>query len=167
MYLKRGCLEITLEVSDEKIPNSSQLYKFWEDNKRALLAYMSKVHSGVSGRVTDSEGRPISAQITIEGNDKRVVSTDSNGTFFLMVWKGSRTVRFESDGFYPKDISVQVDGLVEANVSLETRIDPENVRKMRIFGAVLSLLFCVGIAAVLVVLIRKGRRIPVVLPFQN
>lgn len=42
-YLGTNAMEITLELSCEKMPNGELLPAYWEDNKKALLAYLFKV----------------------------------------------------------------------------------------------------------------------------
>jgi carboxypeptidase D len=59
-YLYSNCLEITLELSCCKYPVASQLKTEWENNREALINYMSQVHMGIKGFVvdkTESSGR--------------------------------------------------------------------------------------------------------------
>ena len=55
-YVHSNALEITVELSCCKHPPASQLPRFWEDNKMALLAFMEKTNTGVKGMVLDDEG---------------------------------------------------------------------------------------------------------------
>ena len=55
-YIYSNAFEITLELSCCKHPSARELPRYWVDNKMALLAYMEKVHSGVKGVVTDTNG---------------------------------------------------------------------------------------------------------------
>ncbi|VDK41725.1 unnamed protein product [Anisakis simplex] len=59
-YLATNAFEITLELSCEKFPNGSMLPQFWEDNKNALLKFLSMAHLGIKGIVVDRiTGQPI------------------------------------------------------------------------------------------------------------
>ncbi len=52
-YRYMGCNEVTLELSDIKWPNPSQIPDFWDDNRESMLAYMETCLIGVRGLVTD------------------------------------------------------------------------------------------------------------------
>lgn len=77
-YLTAGCMEITIELSDIKYPNSATLPGFWDDNREALLTYMELVHTGVKGIVKSASGTPLSADITVSGIQNIKYTIDSN-----------------------------------------------------------------------------------------
>lgn len=58
-YLSSNCFEITLELGCVKFPEGSELPKYWEDNKRALMEFIWMTHSGVKGRIVNSRSEPI------------------------------------------------------------------------------------------------------------
>lgn len=58
-YIWHGCKEITLELSCCKYPPSSELPKFWEDNRNSLLQLIGEAHRGVKGFVKDNVATPI------------------------------------------------------------------------------------------------------------
>eukprot|EP01099_Mayorella_cantabrigiensis_P002738 TRINITY_DN2213_c0_g1_i1.p1 TRINITY_DN2213_c0_g1~~TRINITY_DN2213_c0_g1_i1.p1 ORF type:complete len:517 (-),score=97.54 TRINITY_DN2213_c0_g1_i1:149-1699(-) len=86
-YWKKGCFELTLEVSTIKTPRATSLPAYWEENRVSLIAYMQLVHTGIKGfvrRQNDANGENdfghagdgLDAVITIEGNKDHVLRTD-------------------------------------------------------------------------------------------
>ncbi|KAL2894428.1 Carboxypeptidase SOL1 [Bienertia sinuspersici] len=73
-YIHAGCLELTLEISDNKWPNASELSTIWDYNKMSMLNLVAAtVKSGVHGRIFSSAtGRPLPASINIKGNNQTV-----------------------------------------------------------------------------------------------
>ncbi|CAH9105063.1 unnamed protein product [Cuscuta epithymum] len=68
-YIYAGCFELTLEISDDKWPNATELPTIWEYNKMSMLHLVaSVVKSGIHGRIYSADsGRPLSASIGIKG----------------------------------------------------------------------------------------------------
>ncbi|GAB4845184.1 suppressor of los1-1 [Ancistrocladus abbreviatus] len=68
-YIHCGCFELTLEVSDNKWPNATELPTIWEHNKMSMLNLVSTItKTGVHGRIISLEnGRPLTASIIIKG----------------------------------------------------------------------------------------------------
>ncbi len=54
-YFHSNCFEITLELSCCKFPYASELEKYWNDNKQALLAFIKKVSNSLTYRVNLSK----------------------------------------------------------------------------------------------------------------
>lgn len=73
-YIHAGCLELTLEISDNKWPNASELSTIWEYNRMSMLNLVATtVKTGVHGRIFSSDtGRPLPASITIKGLNQTV-----------------------------------------------------------------------------------------------
>jgi hypothetical protein len=44
-YLKTNNFEVTIEVSCSKKVNETELKKFWNDNKYALISYLGQVRT--------------------------------------------------------------------------------------------------------------------------
>ena len=42
-YMNSNCFEITIEQGCKKFPEASELPKDWEENKRALIAFLDQV----------------------------------------------------------------------------------------------------------------------------
>ena len=117
----RQCREVTVECSEVKNPNASQLPNFWNYNHNAMLAYMEQCLNGVHGFVFDAEtGQPIDGvTVTVQNHDYdgSEVSTHTAGDFHRPIKGGSYTFAFEKEGYCPcfVDVTVADDQRVELN----------------------------------------------------
>jgi hypothetical protein len=95
--------EVTVEISNTKLPSASLLPSFWEYNKRSFLNYMEHIFYGFKGIVTDTMGNPVRAKITLVGFDydsSEVYSDPITGFYNRMVQPGIYRLRFQAPGFY-------------------------------------------------------------------
>ncbi|PKP54058.1 MAG: hypothetical protein CVT92_01550 [Bacteroidetes bacterium HGW-Bacteroidetes-1] len=103
------CREITMEISNTKLPPASQLPAFWNYNYRSLLNYMKQATYGFQGIITDSvTGEPILAKVEIIGHDldnSFVYNTLPGGNFLRPAKSGTYNLTFSAEGYYPKTIS--------------------------------------------------------------
>ncbi|XP_069669160.1 carboxypeptidase D-like isoform X2 [Periplaneta americana] len=108
-YIYHGCMEITLEISCCKYPFAQELPKLWEENKEALLNYISQVHQGVRGYVFDnSTQKPIpGASLKIEGRDS-FFRTTPRGEFWRILLPGSYQLQVNAPGYEPQEIEFTV-----------------------------------------------------------
>lgn len=108
-YYWTGCMELTLELSCCKYPASSQLPSFWEQNKRALLAFMGEVQRGVRGLVVDnSTGAPVpGAKLKIKGRDFSFRASQK-GEFWRILLPGQYVLQVSASGYLPRDQSFVV-----------------------------------------------------------
>ena len=120
------CRELTIECSNTKCPNGSQMPTFWNYNKNSLFAFMNQCIYGIHGTVTDAESKaPIgNATITITGHDDEYSVVKSHlpaGDYHRPIKAGTYTLTFTANGYYPHQETVTVaDGeTVELNVQLE------------------------------------------------
>jgi len=119
-YLNAGCMEITVELSDVKYPNSNFLTGFWNDNKEALLQYMEQVHTGFKGHVTDKRGNALAATITLSGRSDFVVHTDpAHGDYYRIARPGTYTVTVASNGLKSVQRVVNVRSQTPFNAQVE------------------------------------------------
>merc|ERR1711976_395698 len=121
-YLSSNDFEITLELGCDKYPPASELKQEWEDNKKALLEFMWKVHSGVKGMIRDSltgKGIPNAEvhvrNITRFGRFQRRdddidhdVTSVHDGDYWRLLTPGEYEVIVEAEGYEPKAKIVQV-----------------------------------------------------------
>jgi hypothetical protein len=95
--------EVTIEISNTKLPPASQLHSFWEYNKRSFLNYIEHIFYGIKGIVTDTVGNPLRAKITIISHDydsSEVYSDAVTGFYTRMIQPGNYTLKFQSPGFF-------------------------------------------------------------------
>lgn len=108
--------EVTIEISNTKLPSASLLPNFWEYNKHSLLTYMENVLYGIRGMVTDHLGSPLKAQVTIVGHDvdnSQVYSDSATGFYLRMLAPGTYSLTFSAPGY----ISETVNNVVVENFS--------------------------------------------------
>ncbi|XP_070385980.1 carboxypeptidase M-like isoform X2 [Dermacentor albipictus] len=120
-YIHEGCLDVTLELSCCKFPNSSELPRMWEENKMPLIAYLGEVHKGVRGIVMDEEGRPV-ARATVRTTGLRsTFMTSPRGEYWKILRPGSYTLTVTVPGFrkFRHYIRVPEDGMIIVNVTLK------------------------------------------------
>ena len=100
--------EVTIEISNTKMPAASLLPNFWEYNKRSFLTYMESVLYGVKGIVTDTISRPLKAKVTVLSHDvdnSQVWSDSTTGFYLRMLAPGTYTFKFEAAEYYDTTIS--------------------------------------------------------------
>jgi len=108
-YLATNTFEITVEMSCEKFPNPVGLPQLWDDNKKSLLAYMWKAHSGIKGLVLDDVTKqPIAdaviwvSNITSGQQDepiKHPLTAWKSGDYFRLLTPGQYLVRASAEGY--------------------------------------------------------------------
>lgn len=118
-YLATNAMEITLELSCEKMPEGSQLPRFWEDNQKSIFEYVWKSHSGVKGMVVDAmTGEPIKRAVVWIRNGtetvpvKHPVTTWSEGDFYRVLPAGKYEIIVAAEGY---DIAAK-------NVTVENKV---------------------------------------------
>ena len=86
-YVAAGCLEITLELSDNKGPASHTLDELWDDNMEAFLAYALVTSLGgarglVKAADGEQKGKPLPARIHVEGIDHDLFAKPTFGDYY-------------------------------------------------------------------------------------
>jgi hypothetical protein len=118
-YHYMGSNEVTLELSDTKIPPASQLPTYWDQNRESMLAYMATCLIGVRGIVADADsGTPLAATVTVVDRDHEIYTDPDVGDYHRMLLPGVYDMRFEADGYEPLIITDVV-----VNEGPATRLD--------------------------------------------
>lgn len=104
-YMFHGCMEITLEISCCKYPLAQELPALWDENREALLKYISQVHQGVRGVIRDNNThQPIrTAGLKIDGRDS-YFQTTSRGEFWRILLPGTYQLQVHVAGYEPQTI---------------------------------------------------------------
>jgi hypothetical protein len=98
-----GGREVTIELSNTKLPPAGDLDGFWQSNRRALLDFIGHAHHGIRGLVTDQNGAPLAATVEVVGLDTvadgSMVRTDPDvGDFHRLLLPGLYDLEIRADG---------------------------------------------------------------------
>lgn len=104
------CREMTLELSNTKMPAGNQLPHYWDYNYRSLLNYMEQVLYGVRGVIKDAvTNNPIKAKVFINSHDideSYVYSDFPEGNYNRLLKQGLYSFTFSALGHFDKTISM-------------------------------------------------------------
>lgn len=113
-YTAAGCMDVTLELSDEKFPAVSTLSSQWSDNLNSLLSLpLVSVLGGVSGTVTDTAGKPLkSATVTVDGILMKSAARGPLAYYNKPLAPGTYTIRATAPGYKSAEglVTVGVNG---------------------------------------------------------
>lgn len=93
---------ISNELTAQKLVPESNLERYWNANRRALMAYMLEARNGIRGFVTDSiRGTGLPAKIYVENHDKLSDSSwmyadriDGLGDYYRPIYAGTYDVTY-------------------------------------------------------------------------
>ncbi|XP_047983263.1 carboxypeptidase SOL1-like isoform X1 [Salvia hispanica] len=90
-YIHSGCFELTLEISDEKWPDASELPKIWDHNRMSMLKIVgSIIKTGIHGQVFSSDGKPLPASIAIQGINYTIAAGKKFGEYYRLLAPGEK-----------------------------------------------------------------------------
>ena len=78
-YLEANTYDVTVEISNRKWPPETELEDYWQENREAILNYISRVHIGVRGRL------PPKQVVWVKGIEDRVTGGDENGEYIQLL----------------------------------------------------------------------------------
>jgi hypothetical protein len=115
--------EITIEVSEVKLPLAADLPNYWNNNYSAMLHYIESCLYGINGIVSDSATHsPLRTRIEILGHDKdssQIYSDSENGNYHRMLAPDTYSLKFTSPGYKSKTI----DGVNVASYSSQIHLN--------------------------------------------
>lgn len=109
-YTAAGCMDFTLELSQDKFPAAETLPEQWADNLNSLLALpITAVLGGLSGQVTDALGTPIKgAVVSVDGILMKGKARGPLAYYNKPLAPGSYTVRVQAPGYRSATATVVV-----------------------------------------------------------
>jgi len=106
VYYATDCIDVTLEIGDQKWPNPSQLDDLWDDNRESLMHYVRAARYGVNGVVTAGDtGLPLDATVTVSGNAESVHTDPAHGDYYKLLASGVFDLTFSADGYLPQTVT--------------------------------------------------------------
>ncbi|GJQ64570.1 MAG: hypothetical protein SCALA702_36230 [Melioribacteraceae bacterium] len=102
-----GGREVTIELSDVKLLNPSQLPAHWTYNKRSLINYIKQSLNGIAGIVSSNTGEPIKAEIRVVDHDAdytTIFSDSLTGRYQRMIYSGTYTLEFSAEDHFTQTI---------------------------------------------------------------
>lgn len=107
-YLHSNCFEITVEMGCVKYPYQADLQPLWNDHKVSMLTFMSQVHIGIKGFVTNTAGIGISgATITVSGI-AHSITTGKDGDYWRIISPGDYVVMAAANGYQSQTKKIKV-----------------------------------------------------------
>uniref|UniRef100_A0A8C4PW41 Carboxypeptidase X, M14 family member 2 n=1 Tax=Eptatretus burgeri TaxID=7764 RepID=A0A8C4PW41_EPTBU len=98
-YLHTNCFELSMELSCDKFPHSSELSLEWENSREALLVFMEQVHRGIKGMVMNPKGKGIASAIISIDEIKHDVTTGVGGDYWRLLNPGEYQVSASKKGY--------------------------------------------------------------------
>ena len=124
MNYRQHCREITMEISTSKVPSSSDVDKFWQYNRQAMLNYIEEAGRGFHGAVTDiTTGEAIEATVFINGHDSlnsEVITSTDSINYYRPIKGGTYSVTFSAEGYCSEttEVTTTDDAAVRLDMAL-------------------------------------------------
>lgn len=122
--------ETTIELSENKIPDASELNNLWKYNYRSFINYIDRIDSGVYGKVENENNQYITANVFVENIDNEVsncYSNNNSGMYYRKLSSGIYNFIFTANGY--KDLKISNINVVEnTQVKLNVQLETDNTK---------------------------------------
>ncbi len=108
VYANNNTMDITVEVSEIKWPNSSSLDSYWNMNQESMLTVLEFVQKGVYGLVTNEQGTPLEAVIDINTSGTDIKTDPQVGDYHRVLLPGTYTLSVYADGYQTATANITV-----------------------------------------------------------
>lgn len=111
-------LQVTIELSNRKWPNYSDIAGFYRDNKDSMLAYIKKVHQGAGVRFETEKSGSVKVVQIGENSERRELGTYGffGGEFYKVLEQGDYVFQVKTtDQAYEVEVSVSDDMKTNGN----------------------------------------------------
>ncbi|HNX01047.1 MAG TPA: M14 family zinc carboxypeptidase, partial [Candidatus Cloacimonadota bacterium] len=124
--------EVTIEISETKMPVASSLLTYWNYNYKSMLKYMERPYYAIRGTVTNSSGTGLAATITVNSHDTEfaqsaMITDPAFGDYYRMIAPGTWSLTFSATGYVSQTINnvvVTANTPTYLNVVLERLMSP-------------------------------------------
>jgi murein tripeptide amidase MpaA len=119
------CKEVTIELSNDKMPVATELPNYWNYNFRSLIAYLKQSKLGFYGTVINKETQvPVKAKIYIQDYDfdNSFVHCTADGYYVRPLLPGTYNLIAVADGFENdtiKNITLNGNSFTELNFEMK------------------------------------------------
>ena len=95
-YYWHNDLQITIELSNQKWPDYSQVARYWEENRQALINFLKNIRQGFGIKSKDKTG--LVSINKVEAHEKKFVGTFNftNGEFYKVLPEGKYQVQIQT-----------------------------------------------------------------------
>ncbi|MCH3924754.1 MAG: T9SS type A sorting domain-containing protein [Bacteroidales bacterium] len=104
------CREVTVEVSDDFMPQSSNLPNYWTYLKSSLFTFLSWCNKGFDGvcydSLTNERLYDVKIEIINHDRDNSEVYSNNNGYYFRPIENGTYNVSFSKQGYLSKTMTI-------------------------------------------------------------
>jgi hypothetical protein len=123
-YRYNGSLHVTIELSDTFKPAASTLPALWNNNKTSMLNYLSAVHWGVRGVVTNVQtNAPVRAKVTLAGNPISSFTDADAGDYHRPLLPGTYSFTVSAPGYVSRTFTGVTVGSASATL-LNVKLSP-------------------------------------------
>lgn len=129
------CREVTVEVSDDFMPQSSNLPNYWTYLKSSLFTFLSWCNKGFDGvcydSLTNERLYDVKIEIINHDRDNSEVYSNNNGYYFRPIENGTYNVSFSKQGYLSKTMTINYSNsnMLHQNVFLTKASSNNTIRK--------------------------------------